>query len=101
MSAPPPGAPAGPPPGPTDSRGTYINSSIWVLQGLAGVFLALRVYCKFIRRRGFWWDDYLLIAGWVRTVMPGMIQPQLGYYADTSCPSSSCSSSAPSPPPEM
>ncbi len=71
MSSPPPGAPPGAPSGaptdPTDSRGPYINSSIWVLQGLAGLFLALRVYCKFLRRRGFWWDDYLLIAGWVCT----------------------------------
>ncbi|EWG55199.1 hypothetical protein FVEG_13238 [Fusarium verticillioides 7600] len=32
---------------------------------LAGLFLGLRLYCKVIRRRGFWWDDHILIAAWV------------------------------------
>lgn len=32
---------------------------------LSGIFLGLRLYCKVIRRRGFWWDDHVLIASWV------------------------------------
>ncbi|RKL08250.1 hypothetical protein BFJ68_g9597 [Fusarium oxysporum] len=32
---------------------------------LAGLFLGLRLYCKIIRHRGFWWDDYILIAAWI------------------------------------
>lgn len=32
---------------------------------LSAIFLGLRLYCKVIRRRGFWWDDYVLIAAWV------------------------------------
>ncbi len=47
-----------------NSRGIYINASIWVLQALATVFLGLRVYCKMLRHRGLWYDDYFLIAAW-------------------------------------
>lgn len=42
---------------------------------LSAVFLGLRLYCKVVRHRGFWWDDYVLIAAWVsfsRLVCPPM-----------------------------
>ncbi|KAK4243537.1 hypothetical protein C7999DRAFT_44681 [Corynascus novoguineensis] len=45
-----------------------INSTIWLLTALSSVFLALRVYCKFKRHRGLWWDDYLLIGSWLAFV---------------------------------
>lgn len=48
-----------------DTRGPYINASIWTLQGLAGLFLGLRIYCKIFRHRGLWFDDYFLIVSWV------------------------------------
>lgn len=41
-------------------------TTIWVLLGLAGAFLALRLYCKFSRHRGAWWDDWFLVGSWVR-----------------------------------
>ncbi|KAI2621227.1 hypothetical protein GGR54DRAFT_647268 [Hypoxylon sp. NC1633] len=37
----------------------------WFLTTFAGMFLGLRVYCKFSRHRGLWWDDYILIFAWV------------------------------------
>jgi len=40
-------------------------SSMWTLIGLSAAFLALRLYCKFSRHRGTWWDDYLLIGAWL------------------------------------
>ncbi|PKS13135.1 hypothetical protein jhhlp_000477 [Lomentospora prolificans] len=40
-------------------------TSMWVLIGLSAAFLALRLYCKFSRHRGTWWDDYLLIGAWI------------------------------------
>lgn len=39
--------------------------TIWILLGLAGAFLALRLYCKFSRHRGAWWDDWFLVGAWV------------------------------------
>ncbi|CAK7216093.1 hypothetical protein SBRCBS47491_002715 [Sporothrix bragantina] len=48
-----------------DSRGPYINASLWTLEGLAGLFLGLRIYCKIFRHRGLWFDDYFLIAAWI------------------------------------
>ncbi|KAH6847225.1 hypothetical protein B0I37DRAFT_308884 [Chaetomium sp. MPI-CAGE-AT-0009] len=48
--------------------GPQINLVIWFLTALSSAFLALRVYCKFLRHRGLWWDDYLLIASWVALV---------------------------------
>ncbi|CAK7202039.1 hypothetical protein SEUCBS139899_004757 [Sporothrix eucalyptigena] len=48
-----------------ETRGPYINASVWTLQGLAGLFLGLRIYCKLFRHRGLWFDDYFLIAAWI------------------------------------
>ncbi len=50
---------------PHDNGAPKLNAVVWVLTGLSGAFLALRIYCKFSRRKGLWWDDYLLIAAWV------------------------------------
>ncbi len=47
--------------------GDYLTRVIWSLAALSGLFLALRVYCKHLRRRQLWWDDYFLIASWVCT----------------------------------
>lgn len=44
--------------------------TIWVLLGLAGAFLALRLYCKFSRHRGTWWDDWFLVGSWVSSFPP-------------------------------
>lgn len=46
-------------------RSKKVQIVIWLLIALSGLFLALRVYCKFLRHRGLWWDDNLLIASWV------------------------------------
>lgn len=50
---------------PHDNYGPQVNYAIWALTAAAATFLGLRVYCKFLRRRGLWWDDYILIASWV------------------------------------
>jgi len=51
---------------PHDDLGTKINVAIWIMIGFSTTFLALRIYCKFLRHNGLWWDDYVLIASWVR-----------------------------------
>ena len=73
---------SGPPPGswngwpwdfskfPHDDYGPPMNYGIWMLTTLATGFLALRIYCKHLRHRGLWWDDYFLIASWVCLVFP-------------------------------
>jgi hypothetical protein len=48
-----------------EDQGTEIVVSIWVLQTLATVFLALRIGCKIHSRRSLWWDDYILVLSWV------------------------------------
>ncbi|OAA65611.1 hypothetical protein SPI_02398 [Niveomyces insectorum RCEF 264] len=50
---------------PHDNQGPQLNFTIWLLTGLSLGFLSLRVYCKFLRGRGLWWDDYVLISSWV------------------------------------
>ncbi|KFA54322.1 hypothetical protein S40293_04839 [Stachybotrys chartarum IBT 40293] len=46
-------------------NGPTVNIAVWCLFGLATIFLSLRLFCKFRRHRGLWWDDYLLISSWV------------------------------------
>lgn len=53
--------------GPIETLGPNMNAVVWLLVGLSGLFLGLRIYCKFMKSRGLWWDDYLLIASWVST----------------------------------
>jgi hypothetical protein len=45
---------------------TVVISAMWSMLAVSSVFLAMRVYCRAFRTRAMWWDDYLLIAGWVR-----------------------------------
>ncbi|KAK4192345.1 hypothetical protein QBC35DRAFT_374073 [Podospora australis] len=55
----------------TVDYGPQINFTIWLLTAISAAFLALRVYCKFLRHRGLWWDDHILIASWVSLVASG------------------------------
>ncbi|KAE9378867.1 hypothetical protein N431DRAFT_540615 [Stipitochalara longipes BDJ] len=48
-----------------ESRGPLIGAVTWVLTIAALVFLSLRVYCKRIRSRRLWYDDYVLIFAWI------------------------------------
>ena len=75
-TGPPPGAPGGQhggcdgvyqiqPGAPVPDQGPQTAASVWVLLALATIFLALRIYSKFRKSRGLWWDDWILIASWV------------------------------------
>lgn len=44
--------------------------TLWTMLGLATAFLALRMYCKFSRHRGAWWDDWFLVGAWVWPPLP-------------------------------
>ncbi len=50
---------------PHDNQAPQLNFTIWLLSGLSLGFLALRIYCKSLRGRGLWYDDYVLIVAWV------------------------------------
>ncbi len=54
---------------PHDDRGPTLCGVSWLLTVLASGFLTLRIYCKFIGRRTLWWDDWILIASWVGTLL--------------------------------
>ncbi|KAK1767458.1 hypothetical protein QBC33DRAFT_423912, partial [Phialemonium atrogriseum] len=51
-----------------NNYGPQINVTIWFLAALSSLFLALRIYCKALRKRGLWWDDHVLIASWLALV---------------------------------
>ncbi|KAK0647991.1 hypothetical protein B0T16DRAFT_455501 [Cercophora newfieldiana] len=46
-----------------------LNVTIWFLSGIATLFLTLRLYAKIWRKRPLWWDDYVLIAGWLSLIL--------------------------------
>lgn len=56
----------------SEDYGPQVNFTIWLLTALSAAFLALRVYCKFLRHRGLWWDDHMLIAAWVSEPPTGL-----------------------------
>lgn len=49
----------------SDNKGPYMTAVLWSLTSVAGVFLALRIYCKKRRGTGLWWDDHLMVMAWV------------------------------------
>ena len=53
-----------------EDYGPMLNRTTWFLVLLATLLLGLRVYCKLWRRRGLWWDDWVLVASWVRYPHP-------------------------------
>lgn len=51
-----------------EDRGPILLGVSWILASMATTFLAVRIYCKFIATgRLLWWDDWILIGGWVRS----------------------------------
>lgn len=52
-----------------ESEGARLNLTCWLLVGLSATFMSLRLYCKWLRRRKLWWDDYVLISAWVRVFL--------------------------------
>jgi hypothetical protein len=40
-----------------------VIASIWSMWAVSITFLALRLYCRGVRTRALWWDDYILLAG--------------------------------------
>ena len=51
---------------PHDDFGPRLNGIIWSLAAASATFLFTRVYFKVSRHRGLGWDDYVLVAAWVR-----------------------------------
>ncbi|KAM0335087.1 hypothetical protein ACHAQA_000121 [Verticillium albo-atrum] len=50
--------------GKPDDYGPIMNISLWTCVALATIFLGLRIFAKFWKHRGLWWDDYFLIGAW-------------------------------------
>ncbi|KAK3689307.1 hypothetical protein B0T22DRAFT_536254 [Podospora appendiculata] len=51
--------------GPAPNQGSQTAAVIWTLVALATMFMALRIYCKIWRLRRLWWDDWVLVIGWM------------------------------------
>ena len=44
-----------------------MNAALWLVTVLSTVFMASRLYCKrILGHQSLRWDDYVLIASWVR-----------------------------------
>ncbi|KAL8403965.1 hypothetical protein RB594_009010 [Gaeumannomyces avenae] len=56
-----------------DNVGPLSETITWVLVGIAFLFLSLRLYCKWIKSRTFWWDDWLLTITWIFLLIAGII----------------------------
>jgi hypothetical protein len=52
-----------------------VYTGLWCLQAGATLFLSARLWTKLTRRHGVWWDDYILIATWVRKGLPYACEP--------------------------
>ncbi|EEY16829.1 conserved hypothetical protein [Verticillium alfalfae VaMs.102] len=50
--------------GKPDDYGPVMNASLWTCVAFATIFLGLRLFAKFWKHRGLWWDDYFLIGAW-------------------------------------
>lgn len=48
-----------------ENVGPLSETITWVLVAVAFLFLSLRLYCKWVKSRTFWWDDWLLGITWV------------------------------------
>ncbi|KAK1833996.1 hypothetical protein QBC39DRAFT_389658 [Podospora conica] len=53
-----------------ESMGPLMRIVCWVLVSVSGLFLSLRLYCKYLKNpgRGLWWDDHVLIMAWLALV---------------------------------
>ncbi|KAK7953249.1 hypothetical protein PG988_013943 [Apiospora saccharicola] len=46
-----------------------VNGSLWMMTGVAMLFLAVRIWIKVSRRCGLWWDDGVLALSWATLVV--------------------------------
>ncbi|KAF2679290.1 hypothetical protein K458DRAFT_314560 [Lentithecium fluviatile CBS 122367] len=53
----------------TETRAPMILASLWVMSGVAFLFMGLRFFCKGHFGKRFGWDDYILTVSWVLSVM--------------------------------
>ncbi|KAK1826127.1 hypothetical protein QBC39DRAFT_269741 [Podospora conica] len=66
-----------------DDRQPMLLGIHWGLTALGSVLLALRIYCKQFHpksKRGLWWDDYILIAGWLCIIATDIITTVLAKW---------------------
>ncbi|KAM0277437.1 hypothetical protein ACHAQH_005801 [Verticillium albo-atrum] len=61
----------------TNDPGPTVVASIWSMMAIATVFFALRIYCKTVRTRGMWWDDYIMLVAWLFLVAATAVLTEL------------------------
>lgn len=68
------------------SVATTVLSSVWTMAAVTTIFLGLRIYCRALRTTKMWWDDYLLVSGWVFLLLATSLQTVIfrkGYLVTT------------------
>lgn len=59
--------------------GAYINAIGWLLLSLAGIVVGARIWAKISARKGLWWDDYIVVAAWVSTILSDAMVTTAGH----------------------
>ncbi|KAK3395248.1 hypothetical protein B0H63DRAFT_387575 [Podospora didyma] len=62
------------PPSHNEDFSVLLNTTIWILAGVSGLFLGLRLWAKTHRGKKLWWDDYFLTASWVALLLGCALQ---------------------------
>ncbi|KAF6805920.1 hypothetical protein CSOJ01_09143 [Colletotrichum sojae] len=63
-----------------------VLSLVWTMAAVTTMFLGLRIYCRAVRTTKMWWDDYLLIGGWMFLLLATSLQTLIyrkGYLVTT------------------
>ena len=54
-----------------------INAAAWTMVVISGTFLGLRIYSRAILVKHLWWDDYLLVVGWIFTIATSAVLSEM------------------------
>ncbi|KAK3377347.1 hypothetical protein B0T24DRAFT_701790 [Lasiosphaeria ovina] len=58
---------------PVETTGPAVEIAGWFLVAISGLFLGLRIYCKHLKHRGLWWDDWILTTAWLALLADAII----------------------------
>lgn len=61
--------------GPIPDKGPQAIIATWSLVAAATVFVALRFYCKLLKHKPLWWDDFFMAISWVCHIDPSLLHP--------------------------
>jgi hypothetical protein len=67
---------------PHDDTGPEVRVTVWILTAVAALFFGLRLYCRWLKSRRIFWEDWVLGASFVCLAVHSIlvtVQLSLGY----------------------